>query len=91
MPGPSVVTQNPHSPRGIGGENNSLEDYNPLWISELRRTDAFEVWDRVTDPLLFDIAEPRWGDLSCFTSCAGKIETNLSNCMILFLGIRVQG
>jgi len=43
-----------------GGENDdSIQDYNPLWISELRRTNAYEVWERVTDPLLFDIAEPR--------------------------------
>ena len=45
---------------GAGGEdNNSIQDYNPLWVSELRRTNAYEVWERVTDPLLFDIAEPR--------------------------------
>jgi len=42
-----------------GEDDNSTQDYNPLWISELRRTDAYEVWERVTDPLLFDIAEPR--------------------------------
>ena len=45
---------------GLDGEsNNSIQDYNPLWVSELRRTNAYEVWERVTDPLLFDIAEPR--------------------------------
>jgi len=44
----------------VGGETNtSMQDYNPLWISELRRTNAYEVWERVTDPLLFDITEPR--------------------------------
>jgi len=43
-----------------GGENNTaIQDYNPLWVSELRRTNAYEVWERVTDPLLFDITEPR--------------------------------
>lgn len=46
-------------PYGAGDESNSIQDYNPLWISELRRTNAYEVWERVTDPLLFDIAEPR--------------------------------
>ena len=45
--------------RHAGGEHNSIQDYNPLWISELRRTNAYEVWEHVTDPLLFDIAEPR--------------------------------
>jgi hypothetical protein len=45
---------------GAGGESDdSMQDYNPLWVSELRRTNAYEVWERVTDPLLFDIAEPR--------------------------------
>ena len=48
----------------VAGENNSIQDYNPLWISELRRTNAYEVWERVTDPLLFDIVEPRCGQ-SC--------------------------
>ena len=43
-----------------GGENDtSMQDYNPLWVSELRRTNAYEVWERVTDPLIFDITEPR--------------------------------
>ena len=46
-------------PSGAGGENNSIQDYNPLWISEFRRTNAYDVWERITDPLLFDIAEPR--------------------------------
>ena len=48
-----------HSLCGTASENDSIQDYNPLWISELRRTNAYEVWERVTDPLLFDIAEPR--------------------------------
>jgi len=44
---------------GAGESNISIQDYNPLWVSEFRRTNAYEVWERVTDPLLFDIAEPR--------------------------------
>jgi hypothetical protein len=46
-------------PCGVAGESNSIQDYNPVWISELRQTNAYEVWERVTDPLLFDIVEPR--------------------------------
>jgi len=42
-----------------GGDANSTEDFNPLWIMEFKRTNAYEVWDRTTDPLLFDIVEPR--------------------------------
>ena len=31
-----------------------------LWIAEFKKTNAYEVWERVTDPLLFDILEPRY-------------------------------
>lgn len=58
----SIVDRNPESQiplYGAASENNSIQDYNPVWISELRRTNAYEVWERVTDPVLFDIAEPR--------------------------------
>ncbi|KAJ7741325.1 transport protein Avl9-domain-containing protein [Mycena metata] len=44
---------------GSGGDANSTEDFNPLWISEFKHTNAYEVWERTTDPLLFDIVEPR--------------------------------
>ena len=44
---------------GSGGHPSSTEDFNPLWISEFKRTNAYEVWERTTDPLLFDIVEPR--------------------------------
>ncbi|KAF8228557.1 hypothetical protein L208DRAFT_1403694 [Tricholoma matsutake] len=44
---------------GSGGDANSTEDFNPLWISEFKKTNAYEVWERTTDPLLFDIVEPR--------------------------------
>lgn len=41
------------------GDPNSAHDFNLLWISEFKKTNAYEVWQRVTDPLLFDIVEPR--------------------------------
>ncbi|KAJ7256815.1 transport protein Avl9-domain-containing protein [Mycena haematopus] len=47
------------------GEGNGViisggsEDFNPLWIAEFKHTNAYEVWERTTDPLLFDIIEPR--------------------------------
>ncbi|KAI0059582.1 hypothetical protein BV25DRAFT_1828836 [Artomyces pyxidatus] len=44
---------------GSGGDANSLQDFNPVWIAEFKHTNAFEVWQRVTDPMLFDIIEPR--------------------------------
>lgn len=44
---------------GSGGDPNSIHAFNPLWISEFKRTNAYEVWDRIADPLIFDIVEPR--------------------------------
>ncbi|KAJ2912139.1 hypothetical protein MD484_g8276, partial [Candolleomyces efflorescens] len=44
---------------GGTGDSNAVEDFNPLWISEFKKTNAYDVWERVTDPLLFDIVEPR--------------------------------
>ncbi|KAG6812310.1 hypothetical protein H0H92_003483 [Tricholoma furcatifolium] len=44
---------------GSGGDSSSAEDFNPLWIAEFRKTNAYEVWDRITDPLIFDLVEPR--------------------------------
>lgn len=37
-----------------------MEDFNALWLSEFRRTNAYEVWNRITDPLMFDIVEFRY-------------------------------
>ncbi|EDR01045.1 uncharacterized protein LACBIDRAFT_254960, partial [Laccaria bicolor S238N-H82] len=42
-----------------GGDPNSMDDFNPLWISEFKTTNAYDVWERTTDSLLFDIVEPR--------------------------------
>ncbi|KAI0252127.1 transport protein Avl9-domain-containing protein [Lactifluus subvellereus] len=44
---------------GSGGDATALSDFNPVWIAEFRRTNAFDVWQRITDPMLFDIIEPR--------------------------------
>ncbi|KAI0029846.1 transport protein Avl9-domain-containing protein [Vararia minispora EC-137] len=41
------------------GDSNAQVDFNPVWIAEFRRTNAFEVWQRITDSMLFDIVEPR--------------------------------
>ncbi|KAF9448726.1 hypothetical protein P691DRAFT_800360 [Macrolepiota fuliginosa MF-IS2] len=44
---------------GTGGDASNTDDFNPLWISEFRHTNAYAVWNRITDPLIFDIIEPR--------------------------------
>ncbi|KAI6044759.1 transport protein Avl9-domain-containing protein [Pisolithus marmoratus] len=41
------------------GDVNSIEDFNAVWLSEFAKTNAYDVWDRSTDPMLFDIVEPR--------------------------------
>lgn len=42
-----------------GGDASTLEDFSTVWIAEFTKTNAYEVWDRSTDPMLFDIVEPR--------------------------------
>jgi hypothetical protein len=44
---------------GTAGDASMLEDFNTVWIAEFTKTNAYEVWDRSTDPMLFDIVEPR--------------------------------
>lgn len=51
-------------PDSTGADSNSIADFNPVWIAEFKRTNAYEVWQRVTDPMLFDIVEPRYATFS---------------------------
>lgn len=51
-----------------GGDANTLDDFNPIWIAEFKRTNAYDVWQRITDPMLFDIVEPRYAFFSGFTA-----------------------
>ncbi|KAI0769078.1 transport protein Avl9-domain-containing protein [Trametes elegans] len=41
------------------GDPNSTQDFNQVWIHEFKKSHAYEVWDRITDPLLFDLVEAR--------------------------------
>ena len=50
---------------GTGGDPNSVQDFNMVWIQEFKKSHAFEVWERVTDPLLFDIVEARFVVFFC--------------------------
>jgi len=43
-----------------GGDVTNADDFNSFWIAEFRNTNAYAVWDRITDPLIFDIVEPRY-------------------------------
>lgn len=42
-----------------GEPNTSWEDYGELFLSAFQTTNAFAVWDRITDLVLFDIIEPK--------------------------------
>ena len=42
------------------GNPNAVQDFNMLWIQEFKQTNAYEVWNRITDSMLFDIVEPRY-------------------------------
>ncbi len=46
------------------GNPDAVQDFNMLWISEFKKTNAYEVWERVTDSMLFDIVEPRYVNVS---------------------------
>ncbi|KAF8651950.1 hypothetical protein AX16_004593 [Volvariella volvacea WC 439] len=51
--GKAIITEE------ASGNANPVDDFNPLWIAEFKKTNAFAVWERITDPMLFDIVEPR--------------------------------
>lgn len=39
--------------------NLGLSSYNEAWIRSFKQTPAFELWDRTTDAVIFDLVEPR--------------------------------
>jgi hypothetical protein len=44
---------------GSGSTTSSLTDFNPLFLEEFKKTHAYNIWERVTDDMLFDIVEAR--------------------------------
>jgi hypothetical protein len=44
---------------GVGGDGNVLQPFSEQWLGAFKKTKAFELWDACTDPVLFDICEPR--------------------------------
>ena len=44
----------------IGAESgNPLVPFGEHWLGAFKETKAYTVWDSVTDPVLFDLCEPR--------------------------------
>ena len=64
-----------------GGDAANADDFNSSWVAEFRNTNAYAVWDRITDPLIFDIVEPRY---------ASPIFVNVQNLVTIVLGTLAQ-
>lgn len=43
----------------VGAEQNALAPFSEAWLREFKTTVAYETWDACTDPVLFDICEPK--------------------------------
>lgn len=46
------------------GDANVMQNFGEAWLAAFRTTEAFAVWDRVTDPVIFDIVEPRYDPIT---------------------------
>lgn len=44
---------------GNDANANSLASFGDQWLTAFKTTQAFRVWDACTDPVLFDLCEPR--------------------------------
>ncbi|KAG9101506.1 late secretory pathway protein avl9 [Ceratobasidium sp. 370] len=51
---------------GTASDALSVQHFNESWIAAFRTTKAYDHWNRVTDPVLFDIIEPKH-------PCAGQV------------------
>ena len=60
----------------LAGNPNAVQDFNLLWIQEFKKTNAFEVWNRITDSMLFDIVEPRSAALM---ACGGLLTNGIAD------------
>lgn len=43
----------------IAGDTNVVQNFGEAWLAAFRGTEVFTLWDRITDPVIFDIVEPR--------------------------------
>ncbi len=42
------------------GDPNVVQNFGEAWVEAFRQSPAFMVWDRITDPVIFDIVEARF-------------------------------
>jgi hypothetical protein len=54
---------------------SGAQSYNEAWIAAFRQTDAFDLWDRTTDPVIFDLVEPKYAELPLSISFTGPALT----------------
>ncbi|WVQ75611.1 hypothetical protein IAR50_005240 [Cryptococcus sp. DSM 104548] len=52
----SIIAETAGAP---GSEGNVIQDFSEQWIIAFKGTDAYDKWNGVTDPVLFDIHEPK--------------------------------
>nr|ODN81349.1 hypothetical protein L203_05604 [Cryptococcus depauperatus CBS 7841] len=52
---------------GSGNDANVIQDFGEDWILAFKTTNVYEVWNGCTDPVLFDIHEPKH-------PCGGKVN-----------------
>lgn len=60
------------------GPESSLTAFSEMWLDEFRQTSAYEEWAACTDPILFDLYEPRH-------PCDGPVNA------VSDLGLRLTG
>jgi hypothetical protein len=41
------------------GEANILQPFSESWLTAFKATPAYDTWNATTDPVLFDLCEPR--------------------------------
>ncbi|KAF8340671.1 transport protein Avl9-domain-containing protein [Cantharellus anzutake] len=44
---------------GATGDPNVVRNFGEGWLEAFQKSHAFQVWDGITDPVIFDIVEPR--------------------------------
>ncbi|ODN95301.1 hypothetical protein L198_04694 [Cryptococcus wingfieldii CBS 7118] len=52
----SIIAETAGAP---GSEGNVIQDFSEQWIIAFKETDVYEKWNGMTDPVLFDIHEPK--------------------------------
>lgn len=76
-----------------GGDGNVLSPFGELWLAAFKTTPAWEIWDACTEPVLFDICEPRWEGCSLIRRKAEAIRHPCDGkaTIVSDFGLRITG